>query len=107
VSEGDRPETVDRDRPAVALSELSFVDPLAAAVVLVGADPAVPEVPDEHVAGERPEARRCERKPPRSVRRCVLPSAGGDARHELPVRGELVDVAEPAAGDVVMLGGVL
>src|SRR4029077_18936424 len=75
VSECDRPETVDRDRRAVAASELGGVPPLSVAAVVVRADPAVPEVPDQQVAGERSETRRSERQPPRSIRGCVLAAA--------------------------------
>src|SRR4029079_14222921 len=51
--------------------------------------------------------RRSERQPPRSVRGCILATAGGHPRNELPVGGVLVHVPTPAAGNVYALGGVL
>jgi len=107
VPERDCPQAVDGDECLVTVTQLALEDPLAAATILVRAHAPVPEVADKNVAREHAEARRCKGEAPRRVRRRVLPASGRNAGDELAVRRELIDVAEPVAGHVVLLRRVL
>src|SRR2546426_11073387 len=68
VTEGEGPQTIDRDWPAVGGMELALLPQLAVAVEAVGVEPvdmAVAEVPHEQVPAESSEIGRREREPPR------------------------------------------
>src|SRR5712664_1300457 len=70
AAEGERPEAVDLDRPAVRGMERTAVLELALAVEVrgvEGVDAAVAEVADEQVAAEEPEVGRGEGEPPGRV----------------------------------------
>jgi hypothetical protein len=97
VAERDSPQAVDRDRSAVAGTELALVDPLAPALG-IRADPSVPDVSDQEVASEDAEIGRRERETPWSIQRRILLAAVYDARDELAVGREL----SPVVGRALM-----
>jgi hypothetical protein len=61
VADEQSPQPVDGDRPVVGAAQRAEQAP---AVRVVDVDPAVTEVTDEQIAGERPEVRRCDRQGP-------------------------------------------
>src|SRR5262249_5648573 len=102
AAEFQAPEAVDDDRLARRSGELSVeLPPTPRGTERV--DPAISEVADEQVAGEVPKAGRRHRNAPRRVKRAL----GRDALQQIAVRVKDVDEAVAAAGDVIVLVGVL
>src|SRR3989442_15650051 len=70
VTEGEGPQTIDRDRPAVGGMEQALLPQLAVALEAVGVervDAAVAGVPHEQAPADGPEIGRPQRAPPRPV----------------------------------------
>ena len=96
VAERDRPQAVDRDDRLVAVAQLALEDPLAAAAILVGADPPVAEVADQQVAARTRRSSTARARGP-TARSAERSSCRRDATRatSCAVGRELVDVAEP------------